>query len=1140
MLPNKISLKDNILSNVYGCSFSIFIKNFINENNDFNLIITDSSAKTKKIFNELKYLYKDIDILEFPSLEILAYDRFSASNEIHSIRQNTLYKLQNLKKNTILICSINTILQLLPPKKFINENNFKLKKSAKFSIEQYKQKLLSIGYNCVNQVFESGEFSIRGNIIDIYPIGLKPFRIDLINEKIDSIKELNIETQRSNNEVKEIFLIPSHQFNYTDTTYNFTINKLDKYFASNSENLNISKAIKNKEFFSGYEYYLPLFYNNLETIFDYIPKNSNIHLFGKVLESLQEFTQQTKQRYEQLKLDIDRPIFKYDDIFLNIDSFKKEIKSYDINIKWLENKISKSKQLDIIPITDINANYKLAKPFKNLESFLLSKKLKKIIFSTDSLGRSKILLEHLKKIDINATNLENFEQALNSSNKYCLINSPFEESLIINNDLAIITEFDLFPYQAKNNKNNKLDNEEHSTVNLKDLTDLKKGMYVVHIDYGIGQFQGLEILDINDTKDEFLILLYANNAKVYVPVSSFNLISIYNASSDSNISLSKLGSDKWKKDKEKSIKKIVDVAADLLEIHAKRKLREGYGNSLNEKDYLKFCADFPYNETPDQLKAINDVFKDMIVKKSMDRLICGDVGFGKTEIAMRACFLATHNKKQVVILVPTTILAQQHYNNFKERFANTTVNIDVITRSKTPKKQKELFENLENGNIDIIIGTHKLISSEIKFKNLGLLIIDEEHRFGVTQKEKLKSLKSQIDILTMSATPIPRSLSMAFSALRDISIIASAPAKRLSVKTFVKEYSLNIIHEAILRETIRGGQVFYLHNKVETILTKKQFLEENFPQYRIAVAHGKMSEAEIQKVMFDFKQNKYHILLCTTIIETGVDIPNANTIIIENANNLGLAQLHQIRGRVGRSHHQAYAYMLISDENQITKDAKRRLNAIDSTDSLGGGLTIANHDLEIRGSGEILGKEQSGHINSIGLNLYMELLDKAVKNIKNGINLDENNLLECNNVDIQLNIPAILPKEYISDVNTRINIYKRIANANHQQLTDIKIELIDRFGLLPLEVHYLLRVTKIKLYAIELGIKQIKIFTTNGKIEFIQPLKFNPMNLIKTIQKTPKYFRLSKEQNLTITKKMLTAEQRLDFIESFIKNIKEN
>ncbi|KEI35895.1 transcription-repair coupling factor [Francisella sp. W12-1067] len=1137
MLLNHVTPKDNVISNVYGASFSILLKEYIKRNDDFNLIITEEPQQAYRFYKELKYLSKtsNIEVLFFPSLEILAYDRFSASVDIISQRQKILYKLANeSSKNIVLVTSIENALRKLAPVDFIQEHSFILKAGDIFDTTKRKSQFIEAGYTLVNNVFAKGEFSIRGSIIDIYPIGSKvAYRIDLFDNEVDSIKELDIDSQRSKKDVNHIDIMPSHEFVYTDNTTNLAFDKLEHLCSRTALNSDIAGFIQNQEYFSGVEFYLPLFYKKLFSLFDYLPKTTNIHLYGNVPNSIEAFFSDVKLRYSELKFDVSRPVLHYEELFYSQNEFINFIEKYK-TIKWLSESISKSKKINLKTLAGISANYKLSNPFKHLLDLLSKNNFEKVIFSTDSNGRAEILLEHLTKIDLNIQVCDSFEQALASQAQYFLIVSPFEEGIILDDQLVLITEADLFPEHTKTVSKNFQQNE-YDTTDLKDLTDLKPGMHVVHIDHGIGRYEGLEIVELNGKKDEFILLRYAADAKIYVPITSLNLISIYNSSVTESIALSRLGSDKWKKQKEKTIRKIIDVAADLLEIYAKREMRQGFSNSLDEKEYLKFCADFPFEETPDQLRAISDVFKDMISSKPMDRLICGDVGFGKTEIAMRAAFLAVQNQKQVAILVPTTILAQQHYNSFKDRFARTAVNIEVITRSKTSKAQEKLFEDLKSGRVDIVIGTHKLISAKIDFNNLGLLIIDEEHRFGVAQKEKLKSLKAEIDILTMSATPIPRSLSMAFSALRDLSIIASPPAKRLSVKTFVKEYDTSIIREAVTRETIRGGQVFYLYNKVETIQKKKEFLQEIFPRLKIAIAHGQMSEKEIQKVMFDFKHNRYHILLCTTIIETGIDISNANTLIIENANNLGLAQLHQLRGRVGRSHHQAYAYLLIPNELAITKDATKRLEAISSTESLGGGFTLANHDLEIRGAGEILGKEQSGNIDGIGLNLYMELLDKTINNLKAGKKLDIQEIVNSTTCDIELNIPLLIPDYYVNDVNTRLNIYKRISKADHKQLINIKIELIDRFGKLPLEVLYLLKVAHLKLDAIDLGIAQIKMFASSGKIVFSDSTKFELQKLIKIIQSSPMDFRLSKDQDLLITKTTKTAEQRIEFIEKFLK-----
>ena len=1138
MLSNQITKKDTIVSNAYGASFSILLNEYAKSDNNFNFVITEDSQQAYKTYKELQYLSKDskTEILYFPDLEILAYDRFSTSIDIISARQRVLYKLIQNPTNTILVASIPTVLRKLPPTSFITEYSFVLKIGDTLDITKQKTQLVESGYTLVNNVFEKGEFSIRGSIIDIYPIGAKQaYRIDLFDDEVDSIKELDLETQRSSSEVKHIDLMPSHEFIYNAQNTDLALQQLKEFCSTQALDTNIARQIKDNEYFSGIEFYLPLFYEKLDSIFDYLPSSSKVHLFGNIANSITAFNDEVKQRYNELRFDTERPILHFDKLYFSQENIQKIVGNFS-SIKWQSDTKSKSKILDIKLLEKISANYKLANPFKNLQELITKSNFEKIIFSTDSNGRAELLLEHLNKLHLNIKTQSSFEGALSSPDKYSMIVSPFEDGVIIENKVLFVTETDLFPEHITKSKVSEHDH--HPTVDLKDLAELKVGMYIVHIDHGIGKYMGLETIELNNKKDEFILLLYANDAKIYVPITSLNLISIYNSSITDSIALNRLGSDKWRKQKEKTIKKIVDTAADLLEIYAKREMRQGFTNSLDEEEYLRFCADFHYDETADQLRAIDDVFKDMISKKPMDRLICGDVGFGKTEIAMRAAYLATHNQKQVAILVPTTILAQQHYNSFRDRFANTAVNIEVITRSKTIKDQNELFANLKNGNVDIIIGTHKLISSKIDFKNLGLLIIDEEHRFGVAQKEKLKALKAEIDILTMSATPIPRSLSMAFSSLRDLSIIASPPAKRLSVKTFIKEYDTNIIREAVTRETIRGGQVFYLYNNVDTILKKKEIIQEIFPRLRIAVAHGQMSEKEIQKIMFDFKHNKYHILICTTIIETGIDIPNANTLIIENANNLGLAQLHQIRGRVGRSHHQAYAYMLTPSELGITRDAVKRLEAIGSTESLGGGFTLANYDLEIRGAGEILGKEQSGNINGIGLNLYMELLDKTIENLKTGKVVDIEKIVNSQTCEVELNIPTIIPDYYIYDVNTRLNVYKRISQATHDDLIGIKIELIDRFGKLPVEVLYLLKTAHIRLDAIKLGIAQIKMFATSGKVVFAEPEKVDLQKIIKLIQSKSSEFRLTKDHDLQITKATKTAEQRIEFVERFLNGLK--
>ena len=765
----------------------------------------------------------------------------------------------------------------------------------------------------------------------------------------------------------------------------------------------------------------------------------------------------------------------------------------------------------------------------------------KIIFSADSMGRRALLLEHLIKLKIQPKICDDWQSALKDKSLITLISSPLIGGFRWEDKCLLITEGDLFKNHTASisRKKQQTAAQDFSTSIFQDLSELKVGTAVVHIEHGVGRYQGLTTLDMSGQTNEYLTLTYGNDEKLYVPIHDLHLVSRYSGTDLENAPLNRLGSDKWDKIKERAAKKIQDVAAELLEIYAQRVIKSGFSNAFDKNEYLGFCQSFPFEETEDQQTAIRDVLDDMISSKPMDRLVCGDVGFGKTEVAMRATYLAAHNNKQVAILVPTTLLAQQHYENFRDRFADLPVNVEVLSRFKTGKQQKEAIESLSNGKIDIVIGTHKLLSKDIKFHNLGLLVIDEEHRFGVKHKEQMKAFRADIDILTMTATPIPRTLNMALSEIRDLSIIATPPAKRLAVKTFVKEIKNDVIKEAILRETMRGGQVYFLHNKVETIFAKQESLQSLFPDLKIAIAHGQMREKELERIMFDFQKNKYHVLICTTIIETGIDIPNANTIIMERADNFGLAQLHQLRGRVGRSHHQAYAYLLTPPFDSLSKNAMKRLDALKETDSLGAGFMLANHDLEIRGAGELLGKEQSGNIEGIGFSLYMELLQKTVSALQSGKDISKISFNDViNSTEVELRIPALIPETYLFDVHTRLTFYKRISNVeNHQALDEIKIELVDRFGLLPIQVENLFDTAHLRIDAKGLDIKKVEMHSGGGSIQFIETPNIDPITIIKMVQLQPDCYQLSKSERILIKKGFLKAEERIEFMKETFKKL---
>ena len=674
---------------------------------------------------------------------------------------------------------------------------------------------------------------------------------------------------------------------------------------------------------------------------------------------------------------------------------------------------------------------------------------------------------------------------------------------------------------------------------VRNLAELKIGQPVLHLDHGVGRYGGLVTLDTGGLKAEYLLINYANESKLYVPVGSLHLISRYVGGSDETAPLHKLGNESWAKTRQKAAEKIRDVAAELLDVYAQREVKKGFEFKYDREEFQQFAATFPFEETHDQAMAINAVISDMCQPKAMDRLVCGDVGFGKTEVAMRAAFLAVMNHKQVAVLVPTTLLAQQHYENFKDRFANLPVNVEVLSRFKTAKEQKQILENLAEGKVDILIGTHKLIQSDVKFSDLGLLIIDEEHRFGVGQKEKIKQLRANIDILTLTATPIPRTLNMAMNGIRDLSIIATPPARRVSIKTFVRQKDDLIIREAILREILRGGQVYYLHNDVASIENTAEKLTALVPEARVVIGHGQMRERELERVMSDFYHQRYNVLVCSTIIETGIDVPTANTIIIERADNFGLAQLHQLRGRVGRSHHQAYAYLLTPPPKLMTKDAKRRLEALESLDNLGAGFILATHDLEIRGAGELLGNEQSGQIESIGFSLYMELLDAAVKALKEG---REPSLEEITHqqAEIELRVPALLPEDYLGDVNMRLSFYKRIAAAeSKQELDELKVELIDRFGLLPEATKNLLQIAEMRLMVKPLKVLKIDAGAQGGFIEFSPSAKVDPEKFIKLIQQNPIVYRFDGPLKFKFVKALPENKARLEFVMDLVKTLTE-
>ncbi len=1109
-----------------GIAFTLanLAKEYADELHAGILAIVPDSLAASRLEKALEFFLKNsseepFPIYSFPDWETLPYDSFSPHQDIISERLRALYHLPQLSRG-VLIVPVQTLLHRICPKEFIMQNTLMIAKGDKLDLDKTRHQLQQSGYRCTSQVLEHGEFAVRGSILDLYPMGSRtPFRIDLFDNEIDSIRTFDVETQRSEEKIEKIRLLPAREFPLDEKGITAFRTHWREQFEGAPNNASIYLDVTEGHASPGLEYYLPLFFDKTATLFDYLPKGMMLALVDNLETSAEEFIQYVKDRYEQYRHDRQRPILDPKTLFLAVNELFAEFKHFP-TVRLLQNlkteSSSPSKNLDsILKLPDLNLEARHERPLFRLETFLSEFK-GRVLFTAESAGRREILKDLLKKIHQEPVEVESWTESLKNNNTYSLAIAVLEEGMILSEkSIAIIPEAVLLgkrvPQPRRRGKQRPL---VELDLEVRSLAEIGPGAAVVHIDYGIGRFLGLQQLKLTDQEGEFVCLEYAGGDKLYVPVSSLHLLSRYSGVDLEHAPLHRLGTPEWQKVKQKVLEQTRDVAAELLEIYAKREAKSGYAFKAPDEQYQHFSAVFPFEETTDQLQAIEQVIRDLTQAKPMDRVVCGDVGFGKTEVALRAAFLAVEDGRQVAVLVPTTLLAQQHYQTFKDRFAGFPVRVDVLSRFKSLKEQEKIIEDLQTGNIDIIIGTHKILQSSIQFKALGLLIIDEEHRFGVRQKEAFKALRAEVDILTLTATPIPRTLNMAMSGIRDLSIIATPPAKRLSVKTFVREKNSALIQEAILRELHRGGQVYFLHNFVETIDKTKEDLEKLIPTARIAIAHGQMRERELEHIMSEFYHRRYNVLVCTTIIETGIDIPTANTIIIERADKFGLAQLHQLRGRVGRSHHQAYAFCLIPSHTKISSDAKKRLEAIESLDELGVGFTLATHDLEIRGAGELLGEEQSGNIQSVGFPLFMELLDHATKLLREGKDPGKELPLK-KNVEIDLHVPAFIPESYLGDVHSRLVLYKRIASArNKNALEDIAVEMIDRFGKFPEQTQYLFKMTELRLLAEKLGIQKIDAGSTGGRIEFGPNPKVDPAKIIQLIQEKPKQFSLEGPQKL--------------------------
>ena len=1125
--------------NLPGAALSLAIAEAANNAERFTLLLTADSQSAERLQEELAFFAPELPVLHFPDWETLPYDLFSPHQDIVSQRIATLYQLPELSHG-VLVVPITTALHRLAPKRFLLGSSLVLDVGQKLDVEQMRLRLEAAGYRCVDTVYEHGEFAVRGALIDLFPMGSAlPYRIDLFDDEIETLRTFDPENQRSIDKVESIRLLPAREFPLKKEAVTGFRARFRERFDVDFRRCPIYQDLSTGITPAGIEYYLPLFYEETATLFDYLPEDSQVFSLPGIEQAAEQFWNDVRNRYEERRVDPERPLLPPAELFMPVEDCFARLKLWP-RVVASQQDVKPGigrERFPAQPLPELATESKASEPLGKLRQFLDGFP-GRVLFTAESAGRREVLLELLARLKLRPQEVEGWDGFLASEERLAIAIAPLDEGLLLD-EVALVAESPLFGQRVMQRRRREKSRDGGDNV-IKNLTELREGAPVVHIDHGVGRYQGLVTLEIEGQAQEFLLLQYADEAKLYVPVASLHLIARYTGSDDALAPLHKLGSETWQKAKRKAAEQVRDVAAELLDIYARRAARQGYAFKDPQVDYETFAAGFPFEETPDQQAAIDAVREDLLSVKPMDRLVCGDVGFGKTEVAMRAAFIAVHGGKQVGVLVPTTLLAQQHYNSFRDRFADWPVRVEVMSRFKSAKEVQNAITELAEGKIDILIGTHKLLQDDVKFSNLGLVIIDEEHRFGVRQKEQLKALRSEVDILTLTATPIPRTLNMSIAGMRDLSIIATPPARRLSVRTFVMEANNPTIKEALLRELLRGGQVYYLHNDVKTIEKCAADLQALVPEARIAIGHGQMRERDLEQVMSDFYHKRFNVLVASTIIETGIDVPSANTIIIERADKFGLAQLHQLRGRVGRSHHQAYAYLLTPPRKAMTDDAQKRLEAIANAQDLGAGFVLATHDLEIRGAGELLGEGQSGQIQAVGFTLYMEMLERAVKAIRKG---EQPNLEQPlgGGPEINLRLPALIPEDYLPDVHARLILYKRIANAADEDgLKELQVEMIDRFGLLPEPTKNLVRLTLLKLHAEKLGITKIDAGPQGGRIEFSADTSVDPMVLIKLIQSQPNRYKFEGATLFKFQVPMERPEERFNTLEALLERLAPN
>jgi transcription-repair coupling factor (superfamily II helicase) len=1145
---------------LYGSAAALALADATAADRRLYVVIADAARELERLTSELGFFAgARLPLLALPDWEVLPYDLFSPHPDIISQRLLTLFELPRARHGCLIVAA-DTLMQRLPPRNYVQGRAFELVTGERLELEPFRARLVEAGYASVSQVGSPGEFAVRGSLLDVFPMGATaPLRIDLFDDEIEAIRRFDPETQRSLDSLKRVRLLPAREIPLdTDAVREFRL-RFRTRFEGDPTRASLYRGVSEGLAPAGVEFYLPLFFEQTATLFDYLPADAVIVHDAALPGALTKAWQDIEQRYEDRRHDVERPILKPAELFLDpdeLDTRLQEFATITLTAFKADTELAAAasaspgetpgqtgsaeagvvRNFPTAAPRDLRVDARSEQPFAPLDAFL-SEFGGRVLIAADSPGRREVLNEMLRAHGHAVESVQGWDDFASSDTALALTVAPDLEGLTLTEPkIAVISEAQLFGARARQERRRRRAAADPQAI-LRDLQDLNPGAPVVHEEYGVGRYVGMQPMEINGQPGEFLVLEYLDGDRVYVPVHSLHLVSRYTGAAPESAPLHKLGTDQWARARKKAAEQVRDVAAELLDLYARRRAQQGLKLPFNESEYQAFTNAFPFEETDDQAEAIRQVLADLQNDRPMDRIVCGDVGFGKTEVAMRAAFVAAQAGKQVAVLAPTTLLAQQHLANFRDRFADWPVRVEALSRFANTKETQAIVEGIESGAVDIVIATHRLLHSHARFKDLGLLIIDEEHRFGVRDKQRLQALRANVHVLTLTATPIPRTLNMALGGLRDLSLITTPPAERLAIKTFVIEWHNPTLREAALRELRRGGQIYFVHNEVRTIEKIAAEVQGLVPEASVRIGHGQMRERDLEQLMVDFYHRRFNLLVSTTIIESGIDVPTANTIIINRADHMGLAQLHQLRGRVGRSHHRAYAYLVAPPARALSGDAAKRLEAIESMEELGAGFVLATHDLEIRGAGELLGEQQSGQMTEIGLALYLDMLEQAVAALKEGREPALDKPLAAA-TEVELRLPAFLPEAYMSDVHVRLGLYKRIAAADSEATLDELIaEIYDRFGPLPPEAQSLIRIAKLKLLARAIGVRRLDLGPQGGSVTFEEHNSIDAATVVRMIQKSAREYRLEGPLKLRVSRPLPAEEARFEFAGELLKRL---